>query len=115
MIHDLLVSPEDFSKHINRSTASFSAIALYGQRATTHDDFWATVSQSLPNHGRGITKFSRLSGPETDSDNTVEQSYKPWHLSPIGAIPHLQIDTQRVELCPYPCRGELSLQHRSMD
>lgn len=49
-MHDLLISPEDFSKHINRSNASFSAIALYGQRATTHDDFWATVSRSLGVH-----------------------------------------------------------------
>ncbi|KAF2637168.1 cytochrome P450 [Massarina eburnea CBS 473.64] len=42
LIHDLLVSPEEFSKHIGRSTASFAAIALFGQRAKSHDDFWAT-------------------------------------------------------------------------
>jgi len=45
MMHDLLISPEDFSKHIDRATASFSAIILYGQRAKSPDDFWATVSQ----------------------------------------------------------------------
>ncbi|KAF2657853.1 cytochrome P450 [Lophiostoma macrostomum CBS 122681] len=42
LMHDLLVSPEDFSKHVQRSTASFSSIALFGQRAKSHDDFWAT-------------------------------------------------------------------------
>lgn len=42
-MHDLLVSPGDFIKHINRSNASFAAIALYGQRAVAFDDFWATV------------------------------------------------------------------------
>lgn len=35
LVHNLLVSPEDFSKHIDRSTASFAAIALFGQRAKT--------------------------------------------------------------------------------
>ncbi|PVH93888.1 cytochrome P450 [Periconia macrospinosa] len=47
LVHDLLISPEDFSKHINRSSASFSAIALYGQRAITHDDFWATLNKAI--------------------------------------------------------------------
>lgn len=46
LLHDLLVTPQDYSKHIDRSTASFSAIALYGQRAKTIDDSWATVRQS---------------------------------------------------------------------
>jgi hypothetical protein len=44
MMHDLLVSPENFSKHIDRATASASSIALFGQRARSYDDFWATVS-----------------------------------------------------------------------
>jgi hypothetical protein len=44
-MHDLLVNPQDFTKHLDRATASFSSIALYGQRAKSHDDFWATVSR----------------------------------------------------------------------
>lgn len=43
-MHDLLVNPKDFNKHVDRATASFSSIALFGQRATCVDDFWATVS-----------------------------------------------------------------------
>ncbi|KAJ4379403.1 hypothetical protein N0V86_005448 [Didymella sp. IMI 355093] len=42
LMRDLLADPENFSKHIDRATASFSSIALYGQRATASDDFWAT-------------------------------------------------------------------------
>jgi hypothetical protein len=42
-MHDLIINPEDFSKHIDRATASFSSIALFGQRAKSNDDFWATV------------------------------------------------------------------------
>lgn len=42
LMHDLLTDPENFSKHIDKATASFSSIALFGQRAKTHDDFWAT-------------------------------------------------------------------------
>ncbi|KAJ8110101.1 hypothetical protein OPT61_g6963 [Boeremia exigua] len=47
LMHDLLVNPRDFSKHVDRATASFASIALFGQRATTHDDFWATVNAAL--------------------------------------------------------------------
>jgi hypothetical protein len=43
LMHDLIINPEDFSKHIDRATASFSSIALFGQRAKSNDDFWATV------------------------------------------------------------------------
>jgi hypothetical protein len=46
LMHDLLISPEDYRKHIERATASFGSITLFGQRATTHDDFWTTVSES---------------------------------------------------------------------
>ncbi|KAF3053388.1 hypothetical protein E8E11_011831 [Didymella keratinophila] len=42
LMHDLLVNPEDFSKHVDKTTASFSSIALFGQRARAHDDIWAT-------------------------------------------------------------------------
>lgn len=48
-MHDLLINPEDFSKHVDRATASFSSIVLFGQRAKSHNDFWATVSQYLAN------------------------------------------------------------------
>lgn len=41
-MHDLLIDPEVFRTHLNRATASFSSIALFGQRATSMDDFWAT-------------------------------------------------------------------------
>lgn len=44
-MHDLLVTPEEYRKHIERATASFGSITLFGQRATTHDDFWTTVSE----------------------------------------------------------------------
>lgn len=44
LMHDLLVTPEEYRKHIERATASFGSITLYGQRAITHDDFWTTVS-----------------------------------------------------------------------
>jgi hypothetical protein len=44
LMHDLIDDPQNFSKHVNRATASFSSIALFGQRATSQDDFWATVS-----------------------------------------------------------------------
>lgn len=43
LMHDLLGSPEDFSKHVDRATASFSSIALFGQRAKSSSDFWAKV------------------------------------------------------------------------
>jgi hypothetical protein len=39
LMHDLLVHPEDFSKHIDRATASLSSIAMFGHRAKSHDDF----------------------------------------------------------------------------
>jgi cytochrome P450 len=42
LMHDLLVDPQAFTKHLDRSTASFSTIACFGQRAKTYDDFWAT-------------------------------------------------------------------------
>ena len=45
LLHDLLDDPKDFSKHVDRATASFASIALFGQRAKSHDDFWATVSR----------------------------------------------------------------------
>jgi cytochrome P450 len=41
LMHDLLVDPQAFTKHLDRSTASFSSIACFGQRAKSHDDFWA--------------------------------------------------------------------------
>jgi hypothetical protein len=44
LIHDLLQDPNDFTRHVHRATASLSSVALYGQRAKLHDDFWATVS-----------------------------------------------------------------------
>lgn len=44
-MHDLLVDSKDFSKHVDRATASFSSIALFGQRAKSIDDFWTTVSE----------------------------------------------------------------------
>ncbi|KAF2866696.1 cytochrome P450 [Massariosphaeria phaeospora] len=47
LMHDLLVTPKDFSKHVDRATASFSSIALFGQRAKSMDDFWATVNAAL--------------------------------------------------------------------
>ncbi|OAL43479.1 cytochrome P450 [Pyrenochaeta sp. DS3sAY3a] len=41
LMYDLLTNPKDFSNHFDRSTASFASIALLGQRAKSHDDFWA--------------------------------------------------------------------------
>ena len=49
LLHDLLNNPQDYRKHIDRATASFSSIALFGQRASSINDFWATVSnQRIP-------------------------------------------------------------------
>lgn len=45
LMHDLLTDPVNFSEHVDRATASSASIALFGQRAQSHDDFWATVSQ----------------------------------------------------------------------
>lgn len=70
-MHDLLVQPKDFSKHVDRATASFSSIALFGQRAKSNDDFWTTVSRfrwvsignvltgsgCLRGYGGGMTKY----------------------------------------------------------
>ncbi|KAJ4293390.1 hypothetical protein N0V90_008673 [Kalmusia sp. IMI 367209] len=42
LMYDLLIGPEDFKNYIKRCTASAAAIVLYGQRATSYDDFWAT-------------------------------------------------------------------------
>ncbi|KAF3034295.1 hypothetical protein E8E12_001930 [Didymella heteroderae] len=44
LMQDLLIDPEDFSRHVDRATASFSSIALFGQRAKSSDDFWATCA-----------------------------------------------------------------------
>ncbi|KAJ8112762.1 hypothetical protein OPT61_g4948 [Boeremia exigua] len=41
LMHDLLKNPDDFSKHVDRATASFSSIALFGQRAKSFSGFWA--------------------------------------------------------------------------
>jgi hypothetical protein len=43
-MYDLLCDPEAFRTYVDRATASFSSIALFGQRAKSMDDFWARVS-----------------------------------------------------------------------
>jgi hypothetical protein len=45
LMYNLLDNPKDFSKHVDRATASFSSIALFGQRAKSVDDFWTSVSR----------------------------------------------------------------------
>lgn len=40
LAYDLLTTPEDFSEHIKRTTASTSSIVAFGHRASTYDSFW---------------------------------------------------------------------------
>ncbi|KAF1962487.1 cytochrome P450 [Byssothecium circinans] len=47
LMNDLLSTPEDFSAHVKRSTASMASIPVYGQRATSPDTFWATINNAL--------------------------------------------------------------------
>jgi hypothetical protein len=58
-MHDLLIDSENFRKHVDRATASFSSIALFGQRANSNDDFWATVSRPQEDLKR---EFNDVSG-----------------------------------------------------
>ena len=63
LMHDLLINSGEFSKHVDRATASFSSIALFGQRSKTTDDFWATVSQlSEPTMSNVLTDAGCLRG-----------------------------------------------------
>lgn len=47
-MHDLLQTPEEFFGHIRRVTASVASIIIFGFRAPTVDNFWATVSYTEP-------------------------------------------------------------------
>jgi hypothetical protein len=71
-MHDLLVDPGNFSKYVDRATASSSSIALFGQRANSNDDFWATVS-SLPRVSVGNTLIDvvRLRGYGGGMNNPI--------------------------------------------
>ncbi|KAF2269375.1 cytochrome P450 oxidoreductase-like protein [Lojkania enalia] len=40
LMYDLLNTPNDFSAHIKRTTASVASIRLFGHRAKTFDSFW---------------------------------------------------------------------------
>jgi cytochrome P450 len=78
LVHDLLVSPDEFSKHINRSNASFSAIALYGQRATTHADFWATaVYDAMDIMNKAISPGTYLPSGQFPIFKLVPQRWNP--------------------------------------
>ncbi|KAF2871230.1 cytochrome P450 oxidoreductase-like protein [Massariosphaeria phaeospora] len=41
LMHDLLETPEDFSNHVKRTTASVATIVMFGFRAKTFESFWA--------------------------------------------------------------------------
>ncbi|CAI6338583.1 unnamed protein product [Periconia digitata] len=78
LLYDLLVSPENFVKHINRSTASFSAITLYGQRATHHDGFWATgVYEAMEAINRALTPGSYLPSEQFPIFKLIPKSWNP--------------------------------------
>lgn len=42
LMHDLLIDPGNFYKHVDRAIASASSIALFGQCAKSSEDLWAT-------------------------------------------------------------------------
>ncbi|KAL9622814.1 MAG: hypothetical protein Q9160_002933 [Pyrenula sp. 1 TL-2023] len=72
--------PEDFSKHINRSNASFSAIALYGQRATAHDDFWATaVYEAMDVMNKAISPGTYLPSEQFPIFKLIPKRWNPAH------------------------------------
>ncbi|KAF1994944.1 cytochrome P450 [Amniculicola lignicola CBS 123094] len=80
LVHDLLISPEDFSKHVNRSNASFSAIALYGQRATSHDDFWATaVYEAMDVMNKAISPGTYLPSEQFPIFKLIPKRWNPAH------------------------------------
>jgi hypothetical protein len=130
LMHDLLVHPEDFSKHLDRSTASFSAIALFGQRAKSHDDFWATVrwltsrnrlyallttyAGRLQSHGDCMTWYPHHPESEANHLNVAQRSHKPRHIPPLRAVPNLQTNSQALESRSHPCRRVLYVYHKHM-
>lgn len=75
LMHDLLTSPQNFSKHIERSNGSFSAIALYGQRAKTPDDFWVTgVYEAMDIMNKAISPGTYLPTEQFPIFNYVPKS-----------------------------------------
>ncbi|KAF2182292.1 cytochrome P450 [Zopfia rhizophila CBS 207.26] len=50
LMHDLLETPDQFSNHMKRATASVASIVLYGFRAPTFDNFWVTSVYEAVNH-----------------------------------------------------------------
>ncbi|KAK8159123.1 cytochrome P450 [Phyllosticta citrichinensis] len=40
LLLDLLKSPEDFYKHVKRTTCSVANVVVWGHRAATYDEFW---------------------------------------------------------------------------
>ncbi|CAO2651395.1 Nn.00g039650.m01.CDS01 [Neocucurbitaria sp. VM-36] len=50
LINDLLITPDDFFKHIKRTTASVASIVLFGHRGPTFDDFWASAVYRAMEH-----------------------------------------------------------------
>lgn len=78
LLHDLLVSPEDFIKHIERSTASFTAIVLYGQRAKSNDDFWARgVYEAMEAIMRAISPGSYVPAEQFPIFKLIPQRWDP--------------------------------------
>jgi hypothetical protein len=104
-MYDLIVDPQNFSKHVDRATASFSSIALFGQRATSQDDFWATVSRTsrglslsnvltdagrLRGHGSGMTETIQEQGVETNRREQVNAALSPGTYPPTEQFPILK-------------------------
>jgi hypothetical protein len=48
LLNDLLERPQDIYSHMRRLTSSIATILVFGQRATSYEDFWGHVCSHLP-------------------------------------------------------------------
>jgi hypothetical protein len=47
LMNDLLETPNNFYKHVRRTTASIACILVFGQRAASYEAFWGHVSTNF--------------------------------------------------------------------
>ncbi|EXJ84068.1 hypothetical protein A1O3_04735 [Capronia epimyces CBS 606.96] len=115
LLNDLVTKPEDFYNHMKRLTSSIACILVYGQRATSYEDFWGHVRSSLW-FGEALEP-----GANPPVDEFPVLKYLPEFISPwktrakyAGSVMHKIWSEARSRVDERRRRGDIRTSHGSL-
>ncbi|KAL1381592.1 cytochrome P450 [Phyllosticta capitalensis] len=86
LLTDLLDTPNDFYKHVKRTTCSVANVLIWGHRASTYDEFWGhNVYTALDNMSEAIELGANPPVDEFPILKLIPERFAPWKRRAIRA------------------------------